>query len=75
MQKFFIIGEYADLIKIGGRMRKQRNLPPSERMIIAVIQRKVENNYSDGLYYKGDQIMKQSRELQKAGIAHGEDID
>ncbi|KAA6359507.1 MAG: hypothetical protein EZS28_044965 [Streblomastix strix] len=75
MQRFLIIGESSDVIKLGGRMRKQRKHHPLDRMIIAVIQGKVENLFLNGLYNKEDQIMKQFKEQQTVGIVYVEDID
>ncbi|KAA6358259.1 MAG: hypothetical protein EZS28_046215 [Streblomastix strix] len=75
MQIFVIVGESADVLKKGVRMRKQRMHLPPGKMMIAVIEGREENHYSDGLYNQEDQTMKQFKGLQIAGIAHGGDID
>ncbi|KAA6372580.1 MAG: hypothetical protein EZS28_031892, partial [Streblomastix strix] len=56
--------------EIGGTMKKRRKHIPLCRMMIAVIEGREENRYSDGLYNKEDQIMKQFKELLTVGIAH-----
>ncbi|KAA6383384.1 MAG: hypothetical protein EZS28_021091 [Streblomastix strix] len=75
MKIFVIVGESAYVLKIGGRMKKRRKHLPPGRMMIAVIEGREENHYSDGLYNKEDQIMKQFKQLQTVGIAHEGDID
>jgi hypothetical protein len=49
-----IVVESADVLKMGGRMRKQKkHLPPGKKMI-AVIEGREENLCSDGLYNRED---------------------
>ncbi|KAA6375180.1 MAG: hypothetical protein EZS28_029293 [Streblomastix strix] len=75
MKRFVVIRESADILKIGGRMRKHRKHLLPGRMMIVVIEEREEIHYSDGLYNKNDQIMKQFKELQMVGIVHGGETD
>ncbi|KAA6364433.1 MAG: hypothetical protein EZS28_040041, partial [Streblomastix strix] len=72
--KLITQGENADVLVLGGKMRKLKKHVPLERMMAVLLEITEEKNYSDGFLIKEALSAPQSKTLSTVATKFGEDI-